>query len=565
MKKLLAAIAIIVLPFLCPKKVEAFQSLNINGVVYSFPDVDDEDWGQFVTDWAVAITTAIPSKKGGSFILTGELQFGATFGLQLPYIKFSTGPGAVVASTGAIRLVAGSSIAWRSQEGNKDLFLVLGASNTLWFNGAQLSTGSAASLSAVQAQVNFLLTALATTTTFGQNLSAATDTLKVAISTTGAYAKDMSASTTTLNTLILALQAGGARRDYDLYVGTPGTPNVDTIVGGSASFQAMFSSVGANGLTIFNSSRPANIFLNNGVYQLANTTIPAGVTITCASSVTFTPTSVADSMMSIYGALVNPRFDLQGRAYLARAIDMRSGGQLLNVQSATGALNVSLASLVNSWVRITDSSNVVVTGNFSEHWSCTQDNGCGGFFYIDRSSDVVINVSSQKTYSSAGTQSVFFVRSNRVKFTGNYTGAGGREFYLDGACRGVSIRDGKYQITNTWNNGFVVLRGLFHSANVKWNSIMNNEFIVDGVGSATALVGFQDNASQNFVEGNMAWCSESNTTCPTNFAAITDAGPTSNVFSDNHFMNGSSGTFLADSGTTSIYTAMSNNMGTTKP
>ena len=76
----------------------SFQNLVINGVTYQFPDVDDEEWGQNVTDWATAVTNGMFQKAGGTFTLTAEAYFGENFGIRSLYFKEKDLP---TASTGA--------------------------------------------------------------------------------------------------------------------------------------------------------------------------------------------------------------------------------------------------------------------------------------------------------------------------------------------------------------------------------------------------------------------------------------------------------------------------------
>lgn len=56
MKKLLLAL-ICAAGFVRP--VFAFQDYVVDGTTYAFPDVDDQEWGQDVTDWAGAVTNAV--------------------------------------------------------------------------------------------------------------------------------------------------------------------------------------------------------------------------------------------------------------------------------------------------------------------------------------------------------------------------------------------------------------------------------------------------------------------------------------------------------------------------
>lgn len=115
------------------------QSLVVNGVAYSFPDVPEEDWGQNVTDWAVAVTQNMLQRSGGTFTLGAEVDFGATYGLASAYFKSRTSN---PASAGAVRLARADEIKWRNQANGADLTLGVNASNQLTYEGIVLDTSA---------------------------------------------------------------------------------------------------------------------------------------------------------------------------------------------------------------------------------------------------------------------------------------------------------------------------------------------------------------------------------------------------------------------------------------
>lgn len=123
------------------------QNVTINGTVYAFPETGEEDWGDVVTSWAVAVSSGLLQKSGGSFILTAEVDFGTNFGIKLPYIKDDA---ATIAAAGFIRLpnnrVAGD-LAWRNNADTGDLQLYTDASDDLIFNqnGTPINISAASS------------------------------------------------------------------------------------------------------------------------------------------------------------------------------------------------------------------------------------------------------------------------------------------------------------------------------------------------------------------------------------------------------------------------------------
>ena len=106
-----------------------------NGVTYSVPAVADDGWGPDLSAYFISIASNALQKTGGTFTLTAEANFGATYGLKLPYIKSqASNPSA----TGIIRLGNAEGVSWRNAGNSADLALAVNASNALQFNGVTL-------------------------------------------------------------------------------------------------------------------------------------------------------------------------------------------------------------------------------------------------------------------------------------------------------------------------------------------------------------------------------------------------------------------------------------------
>ncbi len=110
--------------------------LTINGVTFPYPVQGDLNWGPVLTNWSTAVTNGMLQKAGGSFTLTSEVDFGASFGLKaLSYKSKETN----IAATGILRLAnASAGIVWRNQLNNADLALTVNSSNQLTFNGVNV-------------------------------------------------------------------------------------------------------------------------------------------------------------------------------------------------------------------------------------------------------------------------------------------------------------------------------------------------------------------------------------------------------------------------------------------
>jgi hypothetical protein len=89
------------------------QNVLLNGVVYSIPDVGDDNYGQNLTDYFQAIPSAVLQKSGGNFTLTADVNFGANYGLLAAYFSSRT---AGKATAGTFRLANTESIGWRKRK-----------------------------------------------------------------------------------------------------------------------------------------------------------------------------------------------------------------------------------------------------------------------------------------------------------------------------------------------------------------------------------------------------------------------------------------------------------------
>jgi len=112
------------------------QTLVINGVSYAYPETADTDWGDVATSWAAAVSTSLLQKTGGTFTLSAEVDFGASFGLKSTYYKSrATFP----STTGQIRLGTTEVIAWRNNANSGNNTLATDSSDNLLYNGVNFA------------------------------------------------------------------------------------------------------------------------------------------------------------------------------------------------------------------------------------------------------------------------------------------------------------------------------------------------------------------------------------------------------------------------------------------
>lgn len=113
-------------------------SLTVNGTSYEYPEVGDSNWGNQATLWAQAVTSGMLQKAGGTFTLTADVNFGATYGLISSYYKSRTSS---IAQAGQVRLARADVVSWRNQADSANLDLGVNTSNVLTFNGEVIPAG----------------------------------------------------------------------------------------------------------------------------------------------------------------------------------------------------------------------------------------------------------------------------------------------------------------------------------------------------------------------------------------------------------------------------------------
>lgn len=112
-------------------------NLNVNGIIYRYPETGDINWGQATTLWAQAVTNGMLQKAGGAFTLTADADFGGSFGLVSLYYKSRSGN---IAQSGVTRLARTDAVSWRNAGNSADLPLSVNSSNQLTFDGDILLT-----------------------------------------------------------------------------------------------------------------------------------------------------------------------------------------------------------------------------------------------------------------------------------------------------------------------------------------------------------------------------------------------------------------------------------------
>jgi len=111
--------------------------VTLNGVSHTIPANGESGWGTAVTNYLVALASGVLQKAGGSFTLTADADFGATFGLKSLYLKSRA---TNVAAAGVMRLGNAETLSWRNAANSADLALTANASNILTYAGNPVVT-----------------------------------------------------------------------------------------------------------------------------------------------------------------------------------------------------------------------------------------------------------------------------------------------------------------------------------------------------------------------------------------------------------------------------------------
>lgn len=570
MKKFLTATALTFLALISlSAPVRAFEIYVVNGSSYSFPDVDDVSWGQNVTDWAKAISNNVLYPVGGNFFLNNEVVLGSTYGIRVSYIS-STGT-LPNATTGFLRMTSGSSITWRNEENTANLYLVLGASNTLLFNGVPLSTTSVNTISSINAlltalsnSTNTLLTMVSTTGVQVINLSNSTSTLMQMISTTGVQVANLSVATTTLQSLI----PSSFQRAYTLLIATWAAPGSDMIVTTLQQWNLALASVNACGL-VWSTTATATIGSLGGNVLMSGATVPAGITLIGISSPTWIASTSNQNMVKIFGKVTGFNFDLNALSFTSRMVWVSSAGNFVG-NAVYNAMNQTGGSSKFASAFFMDGANVNVQGNRISDLKATD----GLTYYGDVApiiiqstgsnfSDNVItyygtsNSQNSTCFSLWGTTSTMITRNRFLNMTQNGIpfNVGVKDTmiignYLEVYHYGGAPDNGTFFANSTGNRGLAISSGVV---------IMNNMIVYAAGFSATIF-----NINPTFataqtaglvISGNIVDDVSANSFT---FATV-GTGAQNTVFTNNHTMShGASTTFISDSGAGTKYQTLGN-------
>ncbi len=112
-------------------------SVSWMGTTFSIPGVGESDWAgpTKVDGFLVSVGTNALSKAGGTYTLTADVNFGASFGLVSPYFTSVTSN---AGTTGVLRLANTECLSWRNAANSANVAFCVNASNALTYNGVTL-------------------------------------------------------------------------------------------------------------------------------------------------------------------------------------------------------------------------------------------------------------------------------------------------------------------------------------------------------------------------------------------------------------------------------------------
>lgn len=275
-------------------------SVVVAGISYTIPQVGEVTWGANVTSWIQAISSSTLQTSGGSFVLTGDLNFGTNFGLIAKYYTSLT---ANAASAGAIRLANADGIGWRNVGNSADYLLKPDADGILQYNSIDL-----VNLSATQTLTNKTIAAASNTVSGLTNAN-----LSGAAAITNANLATMAA-----NTLKANVTAGVA------------VPTDVAIVSAATASAAMIRDASAN------------VQANNLIENFATTVTAAGTTtLTVASAFNqqLTGSTTQTVVLPAASALVlGQQFAIANRSSGVVTVNANGGGLIQAMATNTQVL-----------------------------------------------------------------------------------------------------------------------------------------------------------------------------------------------------------------------------------
>lgn len=186
-------------------------NVTLNGSPFILPTTGEVGWGSNTTSYLVAIAAGVLQKTGGSFTLSADTDFGASFGLKsLYYLTRAIIP----ATAGQFRLGNTDIVAWRNGANSGNMFLSVNASDQLTYDGIPIAGASTYTANrAITSNGTGGLTAATTTATEIGYVNGVTSAIQTQINTKAPSASPTFTGTVTLPVAASRALATGASSD----------------------------------------------------------------------------------------------------------------------------------------------------------------------------------------------------------------------------------------------------------------------------------------------------------------------------------------------------------------
>jgi hypothetical protein len=102
-------------------------NLTVLGQTWAYPETGDIDWGNQATGLIKSVVASLPPKLGGTFLITGEIDFGSVAGLKAKW--FSSNSSVSLPGSGFLRMANADRLTWLSTNGTDSYSISVDADN----------------------------------------------------------------------------------------------------------------------------------------------------------------------------------------------------------------------------------------------------------------------------------------------------------------------------------------------------------------------------------------------------------------------------------------------------